>query len=52
MFPCQLQSLIMTHKFIESHLNSSLAEIQPHSKLLSCEDIRVLRLLEGAFELV
>lgn len=42
----------MTHKFTESHLNSSLAEIQSHGKLLSREDIRVLRLLEGAFELV
>lgn len=39
-------------KWSESHLHPRLAEVEPHGELLAREHVGVLRLVEGALELV
>lgn len=43
---------LMKISILKNYLYSGFAEVQPHRKLLSCEDIRILSFLESSFELM
>lgn len=40
------------NSWFEFYLNSSFAEIETHGQFLASEDVRILGLLEGPFQLV